>query len=198
MCLNKKTILLIASFLICSASFAQIQVARLMMKTQMPDASGMQTYQNISAIGFGTFLNFGFTLPQNDEITVEGGFYAFNYDDSQIYSAPCLISYRHLVNQDDGYGLYIEPAAGYAFGSTDFPMSAPGGQSLYNANGTEVMQKVTGPAVALTFGYLFQPSGWLRFNIGLRYDRTFVSGGYPATNVISLRIAHAFSFGRRD
>jgi outer membrane receptor protein involved in Fe transport len=195
--LNKRFTLLIAGLCCCSASFAQIDVAILMMKTQLPGPNYLQTWQNISAVGFGTFLNFGFALPQHDEITVEAGFHYFNYDDSPIYSAPCLISYRYLLNREDSYGFYVEPGAGYAFGSTDIQESQPGGQALYTASGSPVIQKVTGPATALTVGYLFQPSGWIRFNIGLRYDHTFVNGD-PATNVISLRISHAFLFGRRD
>ncbi|MBS1531761.1 MAG: hypothetical protein JSU01_15750 [Bacteroidetes bacterium] len=195
--LNKTLSLFALALCLSSVSFAQIDAGRLMMKTQLPGPNGLQTWQNISVFGFGSFLNFGFKLPQNDEVTIEGGFHFFNYDDSPIYSAPCLVSYRHLLNRDDSFGFYIEPAVGYAFGSTDIQESEPGGQSLYTANGQPLLQKVTGPAAALTVGYLFQPSGWIRFNIGLRYDHTFVNGD-PATNVISLRVSHAFLFGRRD
>ena len=199
--LNKKLCLLILSFCLSSTAFAQIVVARLMTKTQLLNSTGTaQTWQNISSTGFGSFLNFGFAVHQTDAITVEGGFYYFPYDGSSIYSAPCLISYRHLLtssDDNDGSGWYLEPAAGYTFGDTDIQESNALGNPLYKPNGDLLNQKVTGPAAALSFGYLFKPSGWIRFNIGLRYEHTFVNGD-PATNVIALRISHSFSFGRRD
>src|SRR5579863_3305829 len=98
MFLNKKLCLLILAFCLSSAANAQIEVARLMTKTQLLNSAGTaQTWQNISSTGFGSFLNFGFELPQGDAITAEGGFYYFGYQGSSIYSAPCLISYRHLL-----------------------------------------------------------------------------------------------------
>jgi len=199
--LIKKLFLVIVAVCLFTAAQAQIEVARLMMKTQLPNSDGSAlTWQNISSTGFGSFLNFGFSVAQNDAITVEGGFYYFSYQGSSIYSAPCLISYRHLLassGDNDGSGFYIEPAAGYTFGDTDIQESDAGGHPFYTANGNPINQKVAGPAGALAFGYLFAPSGWIRFNIGLRYEHTFVNGD-PATNVISLRISHSFSFGRRN
>ncbi len=200
--LNKKLFLFCLSFCLYLTVNAQIDVARLMTKTQLHNSAGTaQTWQNISSTGFGSFLNFGFDLSQGDAITAEGGFYYFGYQGSSIYSAPCLISYRHLLTSSDysnnDHGFYIEPAAGYTFGDTDIQESDAGGHPLYLANGNPQNQKTAGPAAAVSFGYLFEPSGWIRFNIGLRFEHTFVQGD-PATNVISLRISHAFSFGTRN
>lgn len=195
-----KSLLISALLFVGTLCYGQIDVARLMTKTLLLNKEGtLLTRQNISATGFGSFLNFGFDVVNHDAITVEGGFYYFKYQDFSIYSAPCLISYRHLINGDseDGHGWYVEPAAGYAFGETDIQESDPGGHPFYTANGDPINQKTAGPAGAVSFGYLFAPSGWIRFNIGLRYEHTFVNGD-PGINVLALRISHAFSFGRKD
>ncbi len=94
-------------------------------------------------------------------------------------------------------GFYVEPVAGYTFGATDIQVYDANGTPLYKSNGDEMDQKVSGPDAGLGFGYLFQESGPIRFNISLRYEHTFVNGD-PATNVISLRLSHAFSFGGRN
>jgi hypothetical protein len=56
-------------------------------------------------------------------------------------------------------------------------------------------EKVAGPTAGIGFGYLFEPSGRVQFNIGLRYQHTFWNA---AVNALSFRISHAFTFGRRE
>lgn len=202
--LNKKLLLLLLSFCLYTAAHAQIEFARLMTKTLVPNGNGGSTWQNINAFGFGGYLNLGFSINDNDAVSVEGGLYYFKtQDDNNIGMAPCLLGYRHLLassyyGSGADHGWYIEPAAGYTFGGTDIQKNDATGRLLYDAAGNPLNQKVSGPTGVLTFGYLFRPSGWIQFNIGLRYEHTFVTGGDPGTNIISLRIAHAFSFGRRD
>ena len=98
------------------------------------------------------------------------------------------------MTDGNDYGFYVEPVAGYTFGATDIQAVDANGTPLTNANGDQLDQKVAGPVGGLGFGYLFPQSGAIRFNISLRYEHTFVTGGYPSLNIIALRISHSFSF----
>jgi hypothetical protein len=186
MTLNKKTLLFCTSFLSYSFIHAQIEVAHFSTK-------------NFSATGFGTFLNVGIPINQTDAITPEIGLYYFNSNGNNIAAAPLLLGYRHLLNANgDDFGFYVEPVAGYSFGGTDIQKLDQNGNPEYGPDGNQADQKVTGVTTGLGFGYLFRQSGWIRFNIGLRYEHTFVSNGDPATNIFALRVSHSFSFGRRE
>lgn len=202
--LNKKLLLLLLSFCLYSAAQAQIEFARLMTKTLVPNENGGSMWQNINSFGFGGFLNFGVNINDSNSVTAEGAFYYFTTpEENNIAMAPCLLGYRHLLassyyGSGADHGWYIEPAVGYTFGGTDIQKNDATGAALYNAAGNPLNQNVSGPTGAISFGYLFEPSRWIQFNIGLRYEHTFVTGGDPGTNIISLRISHAFSFGRRD
>lgn len=83
----------------------------------------------------------------------------------------------------------------YAFGATSIPVYDQYGGQAYDESGNPLNLKIKGPAAGVGFGYLFQPSGQIQFNIGIRYDHTFGSTG---TNLLSFRILHAFRLGRRD
>ncbi len=174
--------LLLSAVLICffSASFAQIEVAHLSSK-------------DFSAIGFGGFLNFSIPINETNAAIVEGGVYVFRSNDEHEAVAPVLVGYRHLLSAYDDYGFYVEPVAGYTFGATDI-QAYNGNTPLYKPNGDQLDQKVSGPDAGLSFGYLFQPSGRITFNISLRYEHTFVTGSNPALNIFALRISHGFSF----
>ena len=178
------------------SAFAQIEVARLMTKTIVPDGFGHLVSQNLSATGFGAFLNLGFSVREAGSVSAEGGFYYFKIDDNNIAIAPVLIGYRQVFTGND-YGFYLEPLAGYTFGGTDLQKSNALGNPLYQSNGNQLDQKVAGATTGIGFGYLFQPSGRIRFNLGIRYEHTFVTGD-PSLNIFSIRLSHAFSFGRRD
>lgn len=175
--------LLLPAILVClfSTSYAQIEVAHLSSK-------------NFSATGFGGFLNFAIPINETDAGIVEGGVYVFSKDGSHAAVAPVLAGYRHLLSDANDYGFYAEPVAGYTFGATDIQAYDAKGMPLYKANGDQLDQKVAGPIGGLGFGYLFQESGPIRFNISLRYEHTFVTGGYPQLSIIALRISHSFSF----
>ncbi len=195
--LNKKLFLTPLLFCLCSAAYAQIEVAHLITKTAVPTGFGTLKDQNVSSTGFGSFLNFGIQINETSAVTIEGGIYVFSQDDNHFYMGPCLVGYRKLLTKSNDYGWYLEPILGYTFGDTDIQKSNDNGNPLYQADGNPLNQKVAGPTTGLGFGYLFQPSGWIRFNISLRYEHAFVNGD-PSTNIIALRISHAFSFGRRD
>jgi hypothetical protein len=175
--------LLLAGIFVCffSAAHAQVEVAHLSSK-------------NFSAIGFGGFLNLAIPLTDNEAGIVEGGVYVFSKNGSHEAVAPVLIGYRHLLSDYNDYGFYVEPVAGYTFGATDIQAYDANGNPLYKSNGDQLDQKVAGPDAGLGFGYLFEQSGPIRFNISLRYEHTFVTGGYPQLNIIALRISHSFSF----
>lgn len=178
----KINLLLVTILLSCSLlSNAQIEVARISVK-------------DFKAIGFGSFLNFSVPVSEANYVTIEGGLQVFTdkYDESVVL-APVLLGYRYTLNQI-GTGLYVEPNAGYTFGSTDVAMYDKNGSPLSNDAGW-AYEKVAGPTAGVGVGYLFEPGGKVQFNLGLRYQHSF---GSAATNVLSFRISHAFSFGRRN
>jgi opacity protein-like surface antigen len=195
--INKWLTLIFLSVCLCSAASAQIEVAHLITKTAVPTGFGALTNQNVSITGFGSFLNFGIVVNETSAIIIEGGIYVFSQDDNHFYMGPCLVGFRQLLTQNEDYGWYLEPVLGYTFGDTDIQKSNNNGNPLYQTDGNPLNQKVAGPTTGLGFGYLFQPSGRIRFNIGLRFEHSFVNGD-PATNIVALRISHAFSFGRRE
>jgi len=162
--------LLLSGYLFSSA---QIEVNHVAMK-------------DFKKNGFGAFLNFSFPVSDANYLTLEGGlqYYKDDYDE-ELALVPVLAGYRYTLNQS-GTGLYVEPNAGYMFGST----------TIQPANNTysDDYIKVAGPTAGLNVGYLFEPGG-IQFNVALRYEHSF---GPYATNTVGLRIAHSFSFRRRD
>ena len=135
--------------------------------------------------GFGGFLNFSFPVSDANYLTLEGGlqYYKDEYDE-ELVLVPVLAGYRYTLNQS-GSGLYVEPNAGYMFGSSTIQPA-----STYSDD----YAKVSGPTAGLSVGYLFGEDR-LQFNVALRYEHSF---GSFATNTIGLRIAHSFTFRRRD
>lgn len=175
--------LIIPAILVClvSAAQAQIEVAHI-------------TSKDFNATGFGGFLNFSIPFDDTNAGIVEGGVYVFSSNGYHEAVAPILLGYRHLLSDGNDYGFYVEPVAGYTLGATDIQAYDANGTALTKPNGDQIDQKVAGPVGGLGFGYLFPQSGAIRFNISLRYEHTFVTGGYPALNIIALRISHSFSF----
>jgi hypothetical protein len=135
---------------------AQIEVAHLQSK-------------GFSATGFGGFLNFAIPITETDAATVEGGVYVFSDQGYHEAIAPVLVGWRHLLSDGD-HGFYVEPVAGYTFGATDIQLYDANGDALYKANGDQLDQKIAGVATGASFGYLFEQSGRIRFNISLRYE----------------------------
>ena len=150
--------------------------------------------KGLSSTGFGGFLNFSIPVSptSSDAAIVEGGVFVFSKDGSHAAVAPVLGGYRYMLAQGDN-GFYAEPVAGYTLGATDIQEYDANGNALTKPNGDQQDRKVSGFDTGLGFGYLFEQSGPIRFNISLRYEHTFVTGD-PALNVISLRISHSFSF----
>jgi hypothetical protein len=164
---------LLFSFNLCNA---QIEVARA-------------TAKGFNAIGFGAFLNFSIPVSEaTNYVTLEGGFQYFkDKNDDDLALIPVLIGYRYTLNQT-GTGFYIEPDAGYTFGASTIPARDSNGDIMVDE------QKVAGPTAGIGTGYLFV-TGNISFNVGLRYQHNF---GNLSTNVLSFRISHSFSFGRKN
>jgi len=181
----KKLALLCAMIFVYVTASAQIEVAKLSSK-------------GFSPFGVGAYLNFAIPITYGNAAVVEGGLYYFIQDGSHMAVAPVMAGYRQLLGQDD-FGWYAEPVAGYTFGATDIQKFDANGAALYKpGNGGELDQKVGGPIAGVGFGYLFEPSGRIQFNISLRAEHVFVTGGDPGLTIVALRISHSFSFGRKD
>jgi len=170
--------LLLSTSILCNA---QIEVAHVSLK-------------DFKANGFAGFLNFSKPVSDAGFVTFEAGFqYFINEYSEDLALIPVLAGYRYTLNQS-GSGFYVEPNAGYIFGASTIERYDENG-SLLTDGGDVIYAKVSGPAAGLGFGYLFQPSGKIQFNLGLRYQHGFSQTG---TNLFSLRISHAFSFSKKS
>ena len=178
--MSLKLRLLILSFVLCCSitCTAQIEVAQIYVK-------------KFQSIGFGSFLNFSFPISESNYITIEGGLQYFAKEQEEVLLVPTLLGYRYTLNKT-GTGLYVEPNAGYCFGSTTIPRIADNGMPI---GGSVTYEKVAGPMAGVGFGYLFESSGRVQFNIGLRYQHSFAA---PGANVIAFRVSHTFSFRSRE
>lgn len=144
--------------------------------------------KNFHEIGFGGFLNFAFPVSDADYATVEGGYQYFkNKDGEDLGLIPVLAGYRYTLDRT-GSGLYIEPNAGYTFGSSTI--------GKYDENGgwEGEDESVAGPAAGLSVGYLLN-LGNVPFAFALRFEHNF--GNY-GTNVFGFRISHSFGTRKKD
>jgi len=172
----------IGLLLFISSVHAQIEVAHLRTK-------------DFSATGFGAFLNIAVPVTEYGVVTAEAAFYYFRSGDDHVALVPFLLGYRHML-QDPEAGFYVEPNGGYNIGATDIQKYGPNGDLLFDtATGRIFEQQVKGPTAGLGVGYIFP--GRIAFNLGLRYQRIFVSGD-PSLNLFSLRLSYPLSFKRRD
>jgi len=143
--------------------------------------------KHFNSIGFGGFLNFSFLVSEADYLTVEGAVQYYNSKDGEeLALIPVLAGYRYTMDRT-GSGLYVEPFAGYTFGTSTIGIYDESGWEGGNAS-------VAGPAAGLGAGYLLG-IGNIPFNFGLRYQHNF---GKLGTNTLALRIAHSFGSRNRD
>ena len=128
-------------------------------------------------------------------VSAEAGFYYFKKGDKNVALVPFLLGYRYML-QDPEAGFYVEPNAGYNIGGSDIQKYDENGNVVFDpVTGNLIDQQVKGFTTGLGAGYIF--SGTFAFNLGLRYQRVFVSGD-PSLNLYSLRISHPISFKRRE
>jgi len=172
----------IAILFFSSVTNAQIEVAYLKTK-------------GFSGIGFGAFLNFALPITEYGAVTAEAAFYTAKDGNDHIAMVPFLLGYRHML-QDPEAGFYIEPKAGYNIGATDIQKRNTDGQLVFDtATGEIFEQQAKGITAGLSAGYIL--SGNFPLNIGLRYQRVFVSGD-PAVNLFSLRFSYPLFFKKRE
>ena len=151
--------------------------------------------KGFSSTGFGVFLNFSQPVSQASSITLEGGLqYFVNRFSEDLGLIPVVLGYRYTLGGNET-GIYIEPAAGYNLGSSTIAKFSANRSPVTDASGRQVYEKVSGPMAGLGVGYLLQPVGRFQFNVGLHYKYTFADA---RSNVLALRVAHSFSFSRRD
>lgn len=165
--------------LVAHSSKAQIEIAHIFSKGH-------------PATGFGAFLHAGSPVSQADEVGGELGLYYFA-PGYHMLTVPLLVTYRHTLN-GSGTGFYLEAVAGYSFGATDIEETDAYGNTLYDASGNVIYQKLSGPTAGASFGYIF-PSHNLPLNIGLRYEHLFISGD-PSQNILALRLSWSLIHGR--
>jgi hypothetical protein len=170
---TRKLLLIFLCFIFCSTSKAQLQLDYL-------------SFKGFSSIGFGGFFNFSVPVSDANYVTGELGLDVFSRNDEHVALAPMLVGYRYTLD-GTGTGFYLEPNLGYSFAGTDIQIT--------DAEGNYTDQKVGGLSTGIGLGYLFQPSGMIQFNLGLRYEHIF---GDVGSNMFSFRISHAFIFGRRE
>jgi|SRR5580658_4717891 hypothetical protein len=173
--------LLFCSLLSFTAANAQTEFSQLFVKGYVSPGTGAYLDIAIATPGRG---NWWMIEPSME--------YFYNYLDDYAFVFPTLAGIRHVFN-GKCYGFYVEPLAGYTFGSTTIPRTNAAGKPVTNAAGDTVDQKGSGVTTGLGFGYLFPHSG--RYNIELRYEHTFHEG-HPQIDIIALRCAYTLVFPR--
>jgi hypothetical protein len=174
---NKTLILLFSSLFSFAFANAQLEVSHLYAK-------------GFSSTGVGAFFNWGTLVSPGDAITFETGLIIYSHT---VVIPSGLVGYRHTFNKK-GTGLFVEPQLTYLYGasnipkrdSTEFPLLSDGKGYINQPN-------ISGLTPSLELGYIFP--GKFAFNLGVRYQHVFVFGD-PAVNILSLRVAHTFVFGR--
>ncbi len=171
--LSPRLLILSCMLLLSTSISAQLQFDRL-------------SFKGFNATGFGGFFNFSVPVSEADYITGEMGLDVFSSNGNNVVLVPLLAGYRYSINRS-GTGFYVEPNIGYSIGATDI--------QLQDAGGNYYDQKISGAATGVGVGYLFEPAGRIQFNLAIRYEHVFGNAGQ---NLLSFRISHAFTFGRRQ
>jgi hypothetical protein len=176
--MKRRLLLLICTLGLAVIANAQAELAQVINK-------------NNSATGLGVYLHFGFPIKKSSEVTGEFGFYYFAPQPNHMLMFPMLAGYRYILNGTRS-GIYLEPQAGYSFGTSDIHKTDGNGNLIYQ-NDETVDQKVSGMTGAMTVGYLFPK---MPLQLGVRFAHIFVSGD-PTQSIISFRASYVVSFGRR-
>lgn len=163
--------LLLAILLIASLNLnAQIQFSKIIGKDS-----------KVYGTGYGGFLKFSHPISEASDLTLELGANVFSLKEDPAFGwalIPIKAGYRYTLNQS-GTGFYVEPQVGY---------------NVYGIDPNDT--KFTGLILAAGAGYLFQPIGKIKFDLGLLFESAMHKGG--PLNYLSLRLSHNFSFGRRE
>jgi hypothetical protein len=175
-----KAIIIAVSLLFSIQTQAQIELLTVVGKKANSEYS----------IGFGGMLKFAYPVSEADDVSIEVGLKFIpekEYGDTYgIVYFPIKAGYRYTFDRS-GTGFYVEPQIGYSvYGARSY-------QGEAGANIDEIIKGVTG---GTSIGYLFQPSGFIQFDLSLRFESVFYSGG--SIHTAGLRLTHNFSFKKRD
>lgn len=120
-------------------------------------------------------------ISEGSDITLELGANVFSLKEDPAYGwavVPIKAGYRYTLNRT-GTGFYIEPQVGY---------------NVYGIDPNNM--KYTGLILGGGAGYLFQPIGNIKFDLGLLFESSLHKGG--PLNYLSVRLSHNFSIGSRE
>ena len=126
-------------------------------------------------------------LFRSDDLSLEIGASIFrekNSTSNGLVYAPLKLGYRYSLNRT-GSGFYVEPQLGY---------NILGAYTTYDSDAQKYIdKKINGFVGAATAGYLFQPIGNIKFDVGLRFETTYFDGG--SANSVSFRLSHYITLG---
>jgi hypothetical protein len=163
-----------------SGASAQTEISHLFVKGYYP-------------VSTGAFLDIGIRTTRSNMLMIEPSLEYFVHGSSQYaFVFPTLAGIRHMFN-GTGHGFYIEPLAGYMFGSTTIPKTNAAGRPLTDANGDTIDQKGNGVMAGIGLGYIIPHSN--AFTIELRYEHTFIDG-HPQLDILGLRFTYTLIFRR--
>ena len=167
----RKKIIFIALFFTVTYANAQFQYSKLIGNNSSDFSDG-----------YGGYLKLNFPISEADNLSLEGGGIYFQSKKDNRYAwvvIPIKAGYLHTFNKM-GYGIYIEPQAGY---------------TVY---GITVEDNIfRGLVLGFGTGYLFKDGGgFMNYDLGLRYETAFYPGG--SLHYLSLRFTKAFLLKKRN
>ncbi len=177
--MSKKFILLSIVCICYFTSTAQIEVAKIIGKNS-------EKY----VLGFGAFVKFSYPISEADDVTLEIGASVFrekNSTSNGLIYVPLKLGYRYSFDRT-GSGFYIEPQLGY---------NLIGAITTYDSDARKYIdKKINGITGSATAGYLFQPIGNIKIDLGLRFETTHFDGG--SANSVSFRLSHYITIGKNN
>ncbi len=161
----KKTFLLLASFFIGAASFAQSELS-LGAEVGLP----MGTFGQGYSVGFGASAKYGYGITDNSAITLSAGYMSFSFKSPASGSSgliPVKAGYRYGFEG----GFYVEPQLGVTMIST----SGGGGST-------------SGFTYAANVGYMMS-----KVDLGIRYETVSAQGA--SWGFVGARVAYKLMDG---
>jgi hypothetical protein len=175
---KRKILLLFSTFFLFSIANAQFDFSYISVK-------------GFSGFGGGSFLDLGILIRNGDIIMAEPNCQFFGKGDVFIF--PVLAGYRHYLS-GKGHGLYMEPLAGYTFGSTSITQTNASGTPVTDGRGDTLSQKGNGFTAGIGVGYSFQK--FPAYGIEFKYEHIFLPG-HPQINILSFGLSYMILLKRR-
>lgn len=175
----KKIIILSIICISYFTSNAQIELAKIVGKNS-------EKY----GIGYSTFVKFSHPISEADDLSLELGVLMFREKNSStngLAYIPIKVGYRYSINRT-GSGFYVEPQLGY---------NIYGVYTTYDSDARQkIDMKINGFTGSATAGYLFQPIGNIKLDLGLRFETIRFNGG--SANSVSIRLSHYITIGNNN